>query len=185
MKRPLICLVLLSLLVSCAAPRTVIVVVTATPEPTLAPPSQAPATVSIAATSVVTSLSATPTPPPTETPAPSATAMPSASPPPADFILWDEAARHVGEETTLCGPVMEARFAKTSQGQPTFLNLGEKYPDPERFTVVIWGHDRDKFSAPPETLYLNHTVCVTGEIEEYEGALEIVVSDPEQIVIQD
>lgn len=100
-----------------------------------------------------------------------------------NFISWDEATEHVGEEVTLCGPVMDSHYAEASNGQPTFLNLGEKYPNPDRFTIVIWGHDRDKFLTDPTQSYQDQEICVTGTIEEYNGALEIIVSEPAQIII--
>jgi hypothetical protein len=78
---------------------------------------------------------------------------------------------------------MDAHYATSSNGKPTFLNLGEPYPNPARFTVVIWGEDRAKFPGKPEELYTDQEICVTGTIEEYNGALEMVVTDPEQIVI--
>jgi hypothetical protein len=78
---------------------------------------------------------------------------------------------------------MGAHYATTSNGKPTFLNIGEPYPNPARFTVVIWGEDRDKFPGKPEELFTDQEICITGTIEEYNGALEIVVSEPEQIVI--
>jgi hypothetical protein len=34
-----------------------------------------------------------------------------------------EAKDHVGEQATVCGKVASARYAATSRGKPTFLNL--------------------------------------------------------------
>lgn len=96
-------------------------------------------------------------------------------------IGWDEAAQHIGEEMTVCGPVIGAHYAQSSQGQPTFLNIGNDYPSPERFTAVIWGEDRSNFSAQPEDYYLGRYVCVSGLIEAYEGIAEVKVEDPGQI----
>ncbi|MFZ6027980.1 MAG: hypothetical protein ACOYYS_09705 [Chloroflexota bacterium] len=110
-----------------------------------------------------------------------ATSAPTAT---ASFITWDEAGAYVGESVTLCGPVMGAHFAESSKGQPTFLNIGENYPNPDRFTVVIWAQDRHKFPGKPEGIYSGQEICVTGTIEEYDGALEIIVTGPEQIAIQ-
>jgi hypothetical protein len=52
-----------------------------------------------------------------------------------------------------------------------------------RFTVLIWGSDRGKFGAP-ETVYQDRDICVTGQIKQFRGTPEIVVSDPKQIKIQ-
>ena len=56
---------------------------------------------------------------------------------PSNAITWDEAKYHIGERTTVCGPVVNTKYASTSKGNPTFLNIGKPYPDPDRFTVVI------------------------------------------------
>lgn len=78
---------------------------------------------------------------------------------------------------------MGSKYASSSTGQPTFLNIGKKYDNPDRFTVVIWVENRTKFPFDPEQFYLGLTICVRGVIKEYEKAPEIIVSDPSQIVI--
>jgi hypothetical protein len=93
-----------------------------------------------------------------------------------------EAKDHVGEQTTVCGKVASARFAATTRGKPTFLNLDKPYPN-QIFTVLIWGENREKFGTPEEK-YWDKQVCVTGKITEYRGAPEIVVSDPQSIEVQ-
>ena len=52
-----------------------------------------------------------------------------------------EAKAHVGEMATVCGRVASARFAESSNRQPTFLNLDTPFPK-HIFTVVIFGADR-------------------------------------------
>lgn len=99
----------------------------------------------------------------------------------ASNTLWGEAASYIGEYKTVCGPVVDSNYASSSNGQPTFLNLGEPYPKPNRFTVVIWGRNRSQFSTGPERLYFGSTICVTGLIEEYRGIPQIEVSGPSQI----
>jgi hypothetical protein len=91
----------------------------------------------------------------------------------------EEAGKHVGETTTVCGTVASARFSTRSARQPTFLNLGRPYPD-QLFTIVIFGSDRAKFGAP-ETTYLRQRVCASGVITQYKGRPEMVVSEPAQL----
>lgn len=98
-----------------------------------------------------------------------------------DYLLWDEASDHPGEYKTVCGAVFGTLYAVNEQGQPTFLNIGNDYPNPRRFTVVIWGRDRNNFPSPPETLYNRANICVSGIISLYEGVPEIEVSTPLQI----
>ena len=97
----------------------------------------------------------------------------SPTPYPTNAISWHEAKNHIGERTTVCGPVVDATWASSSNSKPTFLNLGEPYPDPDRFTVVIWIQYRSNFPQAPEDYYLGKTICVTGLITEYNGIPEI------------
>ena len=107
-----------------------------------------------------------------------------ASQPAAPSIPWSEAASHVGETATVVGPVVGTKYSSTSKGKPTFLDLGADYPDPRRFTVVIWGEHRGAFPSPPEALYRGRTIAVTGRIELYRGVPEIEVASPDQIELR-
>ena len=93
-----------------------------------------------------------------------------------------EAKDHVGETAVVCGDVVTTRYAVSSKGRPTFLNLDRTYPD-QIFTIVIWGNNRAKFGTP-ETDYKGKHVCATGEITEYRGVPEIVAETPKQIRIE-
>jgi DNA/RNA endonuclease YhcR with UshA esterase domain len=93
-----------------------------------------------------------------------------------------EAKDHVGDRATVCGKVASTHYAKSSKGQPTFLNLDEPYPK-EVFTILIWGSDREKFGAP-EDEYKGLRVCVTGKITSYRGRPEVVATERGQIEIQ-
>jgi len=93
-----------------------------------------------------------------------------------------EAKDHIGEKATVCGKVASTRYAGTTRGKPTFLNLDKPYPS-QVFTVLIWGENRAKFGAPEEH-YRGKQICVTGTITEYRKAPEIVVSDPQGIEVE-
>jgi hypothetical protein len=123
-------------------------------------------------------------------------------------ITASDAENHIGERATVCGKVVNAIYAQSSEGQPTFLNLD--WPDPYPvFRVVIWGADRPNFrgsqsiqlSRPdlvlrepdrlklgppqmPEMAYRDKRICVTGRIRSYQGVPEIVARSPRQIGIQ-
>lgn len=99
-------------------------------------------------------------------------------------ISWEEAESHVGEEATVEGPVVSTRYAYESEGAPTFLNIGRTFPDPERFTVVIWEDDRDNFDFSPESEYDGETLCVSGVVNSYEGVPQIEVSVPDQLEVR-
>ncbi len=90
-----------------------------------------------------------------------------------------EAKDHIGETATVCGTVVTTRYAASTRGQPTFLNLDKPYPS-QVFTVVIWGNNRSKFGTPESDFKGKH-ICVTGEITEYRGTAEVVAANPKQI----
>ena len=94
-----------------------------------------------------------------------------------------DAAKHVGEKVTICDKVFGGRYFETAKDQPTLLNMGDAYPN-NPFTFVIYGDDRKKFSWKPEEYLINKEVCVTGEIKDYRGKPQIVVSDTTQVVIK-
>jgi DNA/RNA endonuclease YhcR with UshA esterase domain len=115
---------------------------------------------------------------------PSKSVTPSIPDIPSDVIQWHEAKNHVGERTTVCGPVVSTKWASTSGGSPTFLNIGNAYPDTNRFTVIIWKDYRKNFKFLPETYYQGKTICVTGLITEYKRVPEIEVRSQDEIEVK-
>ena len=100
----------------------------------------------------------------------------------AGALSWSSASRMIGQVATVKGPVRGTKHASSSNGSPTFLNLGRDYPSPGRFTVVIWGENRARFGAP-ESRYYGRTICVRGLIQSYGGVAEIVARSPSQIAV--
>ncbi len=98
----------------------------------------------------------------------------------AACLSAEEAQRHVGEDTCVCGVVVSAHYAQRTGRQPTFLNLDKPYPN-QIFTAVIWGGDRSKFGEP-ERAFEGKRVCVTGAIELYREKPEIILHDPAQLM---
>lgn len=100
----------------------------------------------------------------------------------ADAISWEAAATHVGELRIVAGEIVVASHRPEINGSPTFLN----YHDPFEgyFTALIWGDDRPRFESafgPPEDAFLDRLICVSGLIEEFRGAPEIILRDPAQV----
>ena len=91
----------------------------------------------------------------------------------------EDAVRHIGETATVCGVVASAKFEAHVRSQPTLLDLGKSYPH-AIFTAVIYGDNRPKFGAP-ETALRGKRICVTGQISDYRGKPEIVLTDPSQL----
>lgn len=115
----------------------------------------------------------------------SSTTIPSTTTttPPQGLIEWSEALDHVGERVTVEGPVVGTYYARSSNGSPTFLNIGRDNPDPDRLTAIIWGRNRGEFSSAPESAYRGETIRVTGKVSVYKGSAQIEVKSPAQIEI--
>lgn len=125
-----------------------------------------------------------PPPTPALTSAPRSTPSPAPISTPAPAAAWSstEAAAHIGERGTVCGPVVDTRYATGSKGKPTFLNFDRAYPN-HIFTVVIWGSDRGNFPANPESYYRGKTVCATGLIESYRAKPQIIAGYGNQLQV--
>lgn len=99
------------------------------------------------------------------------------------YINIDSVSMHVGETVTVCSKVYGTRFLSQSNKQPAFLNMGAAYPN-SPLTIVVFGDDRKNFIAPPETMYANKDICVTGVLKEYRGKTEIIVNKQDEIEIK-
>jgi hypothetical protein len=99
-----------------------------------------------------------------------------------DIIAGADARRFVGRTATVCGPVASARYDRSIEGGPTFLNLDKPFPQ-QTLTVVIFAAQRSLFGEP-EKRFAQKEICATGTIEELQqppGVLRIVVRAANQI----
>lgn len=102
-----------------------------------------------------------------------------------DIISWKDVGDYESETVKVKGDVVGTKYLKDSNGSPTMLNIGEDYPSDKRFTVIIWGENRDNFDGNPEETYLNEEVVVKGEIYSYNGIYQMEVTSPDDIKIVD
>ena len=104
---------------------------------------------------------------------------------PSGVISWKDAAKHYGEHGTVEGTIVDSKgfVMRGGKGTASFLNIGKPYPEPERFTVVIWPEDRSRFPGEPENYYLGKKVHVSGRIGTYKGSPQIILKDPNKIEI--
>ncbi len=116
-------------------------------------------------------------------PTPKSPSDAESSPKASDAIDWSQAASYVGQTVTIIGPVAGTHYAATSNGRPTFLNIGNNHPNPSRLTILIWGEDRPNFPGAPESIYAGKTVLVTGKVEMYKGSPEMEISGPGAIKV--
>ena len=97
-------------------------------------------------------------------------------------IKLEEVAQHINDSVSVCGKVADVRYFENSDRQPTFLNIGAKYPN-QAITIVIWGTTRKLFTGKIEDL-MDKTICITGRIILFKDRPEIVIENPEQIQVQ-
>ena len=90
-------------------------------------------------------------------------------------VAWDDAVNHIGEVGTVCGPFADYG----NSNDDVFLDLGNAYPDPNRFTIVLWD------SGPVEKPEIGTKLCVSGEIVEYKGMAQIHPDDVSDVRIHD
>jgi hypothetical protein len=96
----------------------------------------------------------------------------AAKPLPPPVIKGTEAADHVGQLATVCGPIVSKKTSEASNGKPTFVNLDNAFPNPT-FTIVYWANDSAAVGDFPDS----GRVCVTGTIATYRGTPQIVIHD--------
>lgn len=102
---------------------------------------------------------------------------------PLNAISWSEASQHIGETQCVTGWVKKIAYNASDDGQPTFLDIGAEYPDMHRLVIIISGEHREEFIPPPEELYKNKQICVSGQICLYDGVCSIEVNSPSQITV--
>ena len=59
------------------------------------------------------------------------------------------------------------------------LEFGNPNPN-AAFTAVIWGDNRAKFGTPEKSLP-GTRVCVTGQVRDYRGKPEVILTDQSQL----
>jgi phosphatidylserine/phosphatidylglycerophosphate/cardiolipin synthase-like enzyme/DNA/RNA endonuclease YhcR with UshA esterase domain len=89
-----------------------------------------------------------------------------------EIVSWQDAGQYVGEDITIEGAVVRTY----DSGKVTFLNFSDDWAD--TLSVVIFASDYGRFSTPPESLYLDQVVRVTGRVKEFKGRAAEVVGSP-------
>ena len=94
-------------------------------------------------------------------------------------LTFDEAAKHIGEEATVCGKIVDTM----PYSGMTILGMGVAVAQPGAVGIEVPDEVKDKFD---KDLYVGKTICVTGKIHENpSGGGSIKVEDPSQIKVQD
>lgn len=100
-----------------------------------------------------------------------------------EVIKIEDISKHIGDTVKICTKIYGGRFLYRLKNSPTFLEVGDDYPN-QLLTIVIWGKDLENFEDRPEMMYVYRDVCITGKLELDNGKPQIIVSKPTQIVLQ-
>ncbi|MBX7226676.1 MAG: DNA/RNA non-specific endonuclease [Chitinophagales bacterium] len=89
-----------------------------------------------------------------------------------------------GQNATICGKVVAAKYKENGKTNPTYIDLDKKWPE-SVFSIIVFGKDRVNFSYKPEEFLYNKKVCITGEVGEYKGVPQIIATDETMIQIME
>lgn len=95
------------------------------------------------------------------------------------MILAKDIAQNLGKTVVICDSV----YGTKSFDKISLLNIGATFPN-EYFTIVVNKVDESKFPSPPSSMYIGNKICVTGIVSEYKGKMQIVVTEPKQIIVK-
>ena len=92
----------------------------------------------------------------------------------SDTISTKDAASYIGKTVVVKGKVADVFTSKSGN---TFINFDDKSPN-QSFTIAIFSESKVDAAA----ISVGSWVVVSGEIKEYKGKPEIVVSKNEQLI---
>jgi len=94
-----------------------------------------------------------------------------------NVVSYLQAANYVGQSKTVEGSIVRT-YASTGT---VFLDFHDPYQG--YFVAVIFSSDAKNFPFPADSFYRNKEVRITGTIQLYQGAPEIIVHSPSQIEV--
>ena len=117
--------------------------------------------------------------------------------PPSGAIHWSESKQHLGDRVSIYGEVKSTFFNWKEYERyigfpefdmkipPTFLEIGETYPSKQLLRAVIWGENRKRFPKPPDELFRDSTVIITGVPYMHNDIVCVQLSAMEDVSIVD
>lgn len=94
---------------------------------------------------------------------------------------WRESESFLGGRAALRGPIAGIRYSREVRGQPTWINIGADFPEPDRLVLVVWGRNRPALSGLLDNLSVGQIICAVGRVFEYEGVPQIEIENAHQI----
>jgi hypothetical protein len=99
--------------------------------------------------------------------------------PTAPVVSWTDASNYIGQTIAVQGTIVYTYFS--SYSGTSFLDF--HYPYQGYFYGVVFSSDAGNFRCSITNFYLNKEVRITGMIQLYNGAPEIIISSPSQIEV--
>lgn len=91
--------------------------------------------------------------------------------------------KHIGDSVIVEGPVKTIIHQDSSSPtSPILLTIGN---GTNSLTVVIENSVKNKFTVKPGEAYKNKSIRVGGKLQNTNGKMQIIISDPSQIVLID
>lgn len=91
--------------------------------------------------------------------------------------------KHIGDSVIVEGPVKTIIHQDSSSlTSPILLTIGN---GTNSLTVVIENSVKNKFTVKPGEAYKNKSIRVSGKLQNTNGKMQIIISDPSQIVLID
>lgn len=94
---------------------------------------------------------------------------------------WREARQHVGARVAIAGQVARVTYRQDVQGQPTWIEIGAAFPNPDRVTLVVWGNNRDALGPHISRMNTTQKVCVIGTVERYRESHQLELREGSQV----
>lgn len=98
-------------------------------------------------------------------------------------ISWQEVGQHTGQTAAVVGPLMRVTSRNNVQGNPTWIEIGATYPNPQRLVLLIWGEKKSNFPNIQPGVLDGRTVCAVGEINIFRNTPQITLSKTSQFKI--
>ena len=96
-----------------------------------------------------------------------------------NLVEAKEAVNYVGKSITVCSRIYGIR----STEKITQINIEAPFPN-SPFTIIIFANSYNKFPQPIAEYYKDKNICVKGKVELYKDKPQIIIDNPEDIIIK-
>ena len=99
-------------------------------------------------------------------------------------IPWSEAKQNIGRTLVVVGKIANVTTSQSNQkSTATWINVGERFPNINRLTLVIWDDTHTLFKLRQPKQLEGKYVCVVGKISAYKGSPQIVVKEADEFLV--